>query len=194
MQRRQARGLAVAGIRQDRTNQILRAALATLTLCAALTWLLAGGPAFGQGIERLGEYGNWRAFAFDENGEKACYIASQPTKDEGDYSKRGKIYAMVTHRPAEKVRDEVSLAAGYTFKAESSVQVTIDSTKFQLFPHQDTAWAPDTAGDQKLVAAMKAGSTMVVQGTSTRGTATKDTYSLSGFTKAYTAAAKACGY
>ena len=194
MQRRQARELAVARSHQDTTNQTLRAALSALALCAALAWLLAGGPAFGQAIENLGEFGNWRAFAFDENGEKACYIASQPTKDEGKYTQRGKIYAMVTHRPAEKVRDEVSLAAGYTFKPESSVQVTIDSTKFQLFPHEDTAWAPDTAGDQKLVAAMKAGSTMVVQGTSKRGTATKDTYSLSGFTKAYTAAAKACGY
>lgn len=180
--------------RRDKTDETLRTALSILTLLATLGWLLTGGPAFGEAIERLGEFGNWRAFAFDENGAKACYIASQPTKDEGKYTQRGKIYAMVTHRPAEKVRDEVSLAAGYTYKAESTVQVTIDGTKFQLYPHEDTAWTPDTASDQKLVAAMKAGVTMVVQGTSKRGTATKDTYSLSGFTKAYNTAASACGY
>jgi hypothetical protein len=173
---------------------MLRAALSALGLLAALAWLFAVGPAFGQAIERLGEYDDWRAYAYNEDGEKACYIASQPTKDEGDYTKRGKIYAMVTHRPAEKVRDEVSLAAGYTYKDQSSVEVKIDGTPFKLFPHQDTAWTPDTASDQKLVNAMKAGSTMVVQGTSARGTLTRDTYSLRGFTRAYQAAATACGY
>jgi hypothetical protein len=126
-------------------------------------------------------------------GEKACYIASQPKKDEGKYKKRGEIYAMVTHRPGDKVRDEVSLSAGYRYKAESRIEVAIDSSKFELFPHEDTAWVPDSEGDKKLVAAMRAGKTMVVRGTSARGTATKDTYSLTGFTKAYRAASKACG-
>ena len=37
------------------------------------------------------------------------------------------------------------------------------------------------------------GSKMVAVGTSSRGTKTKDTYSLSGFTKAYKAINKACG-
>ncbi|MEM8744554.1 MAG: invasion associated locus B family protein [Pseudomonadota bacterium] len=43
-----------------------------------------------------------------------------------------------------------------------------------------------------MVTAMKAGSTMVVQGRSTRGTLTTDEYSLSGITKALDAVTKAC--
>jgi hypothetical protein len=167
--------------------------LPVVVLVSALGGLWAG-PVAGQEIERLGTFGDWRAYAYDENGEKACYIASQPTKHEGDYKKRGEIYAMVTHRPGDKVRDEVSLSAGYRYKEESRVEVAIGGDKFELFPYEDTAWVPDSAGDKKLVAAMRAGSTMVVQGTSSRGTATKDTYSLIGFTKAYRAATKACGY
>ena len=163
-------------------------------LVAALAWLLTVGPAAGQGIERLGDFGKWQAYAFDENGAKACYIASQPTKDEGNYTERGKIYAMVTHRPAEKIRDEVSLAAGYTYKEETNVSVSIDGKNFRLTPVEDTAWAPDTTSDQRMVAAMKAGTIMVVQGTSARGTQTRDTYSLIGFSKAYRTAANACGY
>ena len=165
----------------------------TLALCAALA-LPGAAPALAQEIKSLGAFGDWRAYAFDEKGEKACYIASQPKKDEGDYKRRGEIYAMVTHRPADKVRDEVSLAAGYRYKTETRVQVSIDGKTFELLPHEDTAWVPDSAGDKKLVAAMRAGRQMVVQGTSSRGTATKDTYSLIGFTKAYRAASKACGY
>ena len=161
---------------------------------AALAWLMTSGPAAGQGIERLGDFGKWQAYAFDENGAKACYIASQPTRDEGNYTERGQIYAMVTHRPAEKIRDEVSLAAGYTYKEKTNVSVSIDGKSFRLTPVEDTAWAPDTTSDQRMVAAMKVGSVMVVQGTSARGTLTKDTYSLMGFSKAYVTAARACGY
>ena len=164
-----------------------------LALSAALV-LPGAGPALGQDIQSLGAFGDWRAYAYDEKGEKACYIASQPKKDEGNYKRRGEIYAMVTHRPADKVRDEVSLAAGYRYKAETRVEVSIDGKTFELLPHEDTAWVPDSAGDRKLVAAMRGGRQMVVQGTSSRGTATKDTYSLIGFTKAYKAASKACGY
>jgi len=165
----------------------------TVALAAALA-LPGAGPVLAQDIESLGAFGDWRAYAYDEKGEKACYIASQPKKDEGDYKRRGEIYAMVTHRPADKVRDEVSLAAGYRYKSETRVKVLIDGKTFELLPHEDTAWVPDSAGDRKLVAAMRSGKQMVVQGTSSRGTATKDTYSLMGFTKAYKAASKACGY
>ncbi|MDX1424550.1 MAG: invasion associated locus B family protein, partial [Kiloniellales bacterium] len=47
--------------------------------------------------------------------------------------------------------------------------------------------------DQAIVKAMRAGSSMVVKGTSSRGTVTTDTYSLLGFSKAYAAISKACG-
>ena len=183
----------MAGRRRSRPAQVRWAAAPVLALTAALAWSGAG-LALAQDIQNLGKFGDWRAYAYDEKGEKACYIASQPKKDEGDYKKRGEIYAMVTHRPADKVRDEVSLAAGYRYKTESRVKVSVDGKTFELFPHEDTAWVPDSAGDKKLVAAMRAGRTMVVQGTSARGTQTKDTYSLIGFSKAYQTAARACGY
>ena len=156
----------------------------------ALILMAAAAPAAE--VETIGSYGKWRAHTYDDQGSKACYMTSQPVKDEGKYAKRGDIYVMVTHRPAEKIRDEVSFWAGYDFKQESLVQVAIDGRKFEVFPHQEIAWAPDAESDRKLVAAMKAGNTMVVMGTSQRGTETKDTYSLSGFTKAYNAITQAC--
>ncbi len=192
MQRKGIELVTVTGDRQTGFSRHAGLSGAALIALAALTWS-AGVSALAQDPQALGKYGDWRAYSFDENGDKACYIASQPKKDEGKYKKRGDIYAMVTHRPAESVRDEVSLSAGYTYKEASQVEVTIGSNKFELYPHQDTAWLPDAVGDEQLVAAMKAGRTMVVRGTSSRGTTTKDTYSLAGFTKAYKAASKACG-
>jgi invasion protein IalB len=166
-----------------------------LTLPAALAaWFLAAAPAaHGQAIERLGDFGDWSAFRFKENDNTACYMASQPTKAEGDYTSRGDIYGLVTHRPAEDRRDEVSFIAGYDYKTNSLVAVSISGADWQLFTHKDGAWAESETEDKKLVQAMIKGSTMVVKGTSSRGTVTTDTYSLIGFTKAYQAISKACG-
>jgi invasion protein IalB len=47
--------------------------------------------------------------------------------------------------------------------------------------------------ETKLIDAMKGGTTMKVQGKSARGTATTDTYSLSGLSEALDRAAKECG-
>ena len=165
-----------------------------LTLVAALAAALfaAPGPAESAEVRTIGSFGKWRAHTFEDQGKKACYMTSQPVKDEGKYNKRGEIYVMVVHRPSDQVRDEVSFWAGYAFKDKSRVEVAIDGRKFEVVPIEEIAWAPDPESDRKLVAAMKAGNTMVVEGTSQRGTDTKDTYSLTGFTKAYNAMSRAC--
>ena len=46
--------------------------------------------------------------------------------------------------------------------------------------------------DKKIVSAMKRGDRMIVSGQSSRGTATKDTYSLKGFTTAYQTISAKC--
>lgn len=157
-----------------------------------LAVVLAAGPAAAQGTERLGDFGAWAAFRFIENGSTGCYIASQPTKHEGNYTKRGDIYATVTHRPSEGRRDEVSFLAGYKYKPDSLVEVRIGNLSKKLFTLDENAWAADRDTDVSMIKAMIKGSTMVVIGTSERGTVTTDTYSLQGFTKAYQTVNEAC--
>ena len=72
--------------------------------------------------------------------------------------------------------------------------VRIDGKTFRLFVDRDIAFARDSATDATLVEAMKKGSKMVVEGVSSRGTKTTDTYSLSGFSAAHRAATRACQY
>lgn len=153
--------------------------------------VLAAAAANAQ--EALGAFDDWTAFTDKSSGKQICYVGSKPKKSEGNYTKRGDAYVLVTHRPADKVTGEVSFEAGYTFKSDSAPVVTIGGRTFTLFSKGSNAWANDAAADRALVAAMKAGAEMVVKGTSSRGTLTTDTYSLSGFTAAYTAIGKACG-
>lgn len=144
-------------------------------------------PAFAQNGEPrlLAKYGDWSSYMFIENGSKVCYMISQPKKDQGNYTRRGKIYALITHRPAEGTRDVFSYITGYTYKTGSDASITIDGKAYTLFTQDDTAWAPDAKSDRTLAQGIKNGSSMVVKGTSSRGTATTDTFSLKGSSKAY---------
>jgi hypothetical protein len=163
-------------------------------LAAAVLWsVLPSGAAHAQAIERLGDFNDWSAFKYTEDGQPICFMASEPTKAEGNYTVRGDIHAMVTHRPDENRNDEVSIQAGYPYKENAPVEVQIGNLKVRLFTEAESAWAVDKETDKKLVQAMIKGNTMIVQGTSSRGTNTKDTYSLSGFTRAYQAISAACG-
>jgi invasion protein IalB len=161
---------------------------------AALFGAAALSPAAqAQGIEPVGNFGDWSAFQFSEDGNPACYMSSEPTRASGDYTRRGDVFAIVTHRPAEKRIGEVSIIAGYSYKKDSAVEIAIGTQAFEMFTQDDGAWALSSESDKKLIQAMKKGSRMVVKGTSSRGTVTTDTYSLKGFTKSYRAIGKACG-
>ena len=162
--------------------------LAFITIVAAL----AAPPARAAEPETIGRYGQWTAYSYLENGNKVCYIAASPQKAEGNYSRRGDIYAMITHRPGEGARNVFSYITGYPYKDGSKTRVQVDGKTFTLFTRSDTAWAPDAAGDRALADALRAGSTMVVKGTSSRGTETTDTFSLSGSSNALDAIDKAC--
>ena len=160
----------------------------------ALLPLLGAQPGLAQEeLEYLGTHRDWHAFSFIENGNRICYIASRPASDEGNYDRRGDIFLLVTHRPAENSRDVVSFITGYTFEPDSEVEVTISDQQFSLFTSNDTAWAYDADDDRRIVQAMISGTTMVVRGTSNRGTNTTDTYSLLGFTAARNQINELCG-
>lgn len=141
----------------------------------------------------LGTHGDWAAYGFTEGGNKVCYMASQPKTAVGNYTQRGDVFALITHRPAEGTRNVFSYITGYPYQAGSEVTIDIDGRKFKLFTQDDTAWTPDAAGDSALAAAIQKGSKMVVKGTSKRGTLTTDTFSLKGSGKAYDMISKECG-
>ena len=141
----------------------------------------------------LGTFGDWRAYTFLENGNKVCYMAAQEKTQVGNYTSRGEIYALITHRPAEKTRDVFSYISGYPYKSGSEVSIKVNGSTHKLFTQDETAWAADAAADKSLVDSIRKGSQMVVKGTSKRGTLTTDTFSLDGSGNAYKSITAECG-
>ena len=111
-----------------------------------------------------------------------CFIGSAPVETDLPESKqRGNTYILVYR--INKSKDAiVQIAAGYPYKKDQNVDVTIDNVKFDFYSDDDTAWSND---DNKVIFAMKKGIKLTVNGESSRGTKTIDIYTLKGFTAAY---------
>lgn len=157
---------------------------------------LAAAPAIGQ--TRVDAKRDWSIFEAGEGGSKVCWIVSQPKTTSAERGgqtvqvNRGDIFLMVAVRPADNVRNEVSYLAGYPFREGSNVTVTVGSNNYTLFTNGENAWTQSGAEDDQITAAFRAGSEARVVGESSRGTTTRDVFSLSGFTAALDAARERC--
>ena len=152
-----------------------------------------GGASMAQEPQLIGTYGDWAAYSFTEGGNKVCYMVSQPTKAEGNYTKRGDIFALITHRPGQNTKNVFSYITGYTYKDGSEVTARVNGKTYNLFTQKDMAWTSDQSTDNALAQDIRQGSKLVIKGRSSRGTLTTDTYSLKGSGSAHDAISKACG-
>ena len=141
--------------------------------------------------QAAGSFLAWSAYTDRDNNQTICYISSKPVKSEGNYKSRQPVFAEVTDRPAEHHKGVFNILAGYSLKSGAPATLQVGKQTFALFPHGDAAFAKD-ADDAKIVAAMRSADTMVFNGTSTKGTTSKDIFSLKGMEQAYSAVGKAC--
>ena len=119
-----------------------------------------------------------------------CYIGSAPIKEEGDYTQRGDTYILV-YRINKNPEKHIQITAGYYYDENKKVIVDIDKLSYEFYGKDDSAWSKNN-NDEKIIFAMKKGMEMEVQGYSSRGTLTTDTYSLKGFTSAFNKLSKDC--
>ena len=164
---------------------------------AFIAGLLAlSSPALAQNVPtELGTNGDWKVYSAD--GGKTCYAAGVPRSIDPRTVSRDPIFFIVTDWTAKRIKGEPQVVPGYKYKDGSPVTAQIGTDKFNFFSQNDAAagggaWVRDRADEQRPLDSMQHGKQMVVTGTSSRGTVTKDTYSLTGFAAALQAAHKAC--
>lgn len=141
----------------------------------------------------VGQFRDWTAHAVDSAQGKVCYIVSIPTRKQPSNVNRDDVFFYVTTWSGQTDIAEPMVVTGYPYQPDSTTTVSVGSNTTSMFTKGDSAWVADRPSERKLIAAMRAGSAMIVKGTSRRGTVTTDTYSLSGVTAGLAAIAKACG-
>jgi invasion protein IalB len=134
----------------------------------------------------LGQYGDWGAYTASPGGSKICFALAKPktTKIEPAGRARDPAYLFVSTRPADNVKNEVSIVIGYPFKTNSDASAEIGSTKFAMYTEADGAWIKNVTEEARMVEAMRKGSELTVKGSSGRGAQSVDQYSLKGLGQA----------
>ncbi|MDH3234462.1 MAG: invasion associated locus B family protein [Alphaproteobacteria bacterium] len=160
------------------------------TMIAAASVLLAAVNA-GAETRLISKHADWDASLRTAGKERVCYISSLPKKSKGKYKTRGEVSVIVAHWPGRKRWAEVTVNAGYPFKAKSEVVIRIAGADHRLFTAGQQAYAYK-GEDAKLVGAMRAGASMIIVGVSSKGTRTIDTYSLKGISAALKAIDAEC--
>jgi hypothetical protein len=152
---------------------------------------LVATPALAQEVTLLEKFKDWTAYAATGS-PKVCFAATKPTESNPKKIKRGPILFYISQWPADKVVNEISVKMGYPFSDGAKTTVTIGSEKFEMFTKDEGAFVEKPETETKLIDAMKTANTMKIEGKSSRGTATTDTYSLNGLSDALDRAAKEC--
>src|SRR5512139_2790629 len=126
----------------------------------------------------LGQFGDWGAYRASPGGKKICFALAKPTSaaTEPAGRKRDPSYAFVSTRPAEKVKNEVSVIVGYAQRAGVDASATIGTANYVLYTQNDGAWVKNAAEEPQMVDAMRKGADLVVKSISSQGTKTTDTF------------------
>jgi len=156
---------------------------ALAAVATALVPMLAG-PALAQSVKLLGEYRDWTAYSATESTGPVCFALSKPTGVEPSPDGYTEAWLYLTNRPSESVRNELNVVAGFTFAPDTTATATISGQTFELFTDKDAAWLLDPNQNDNLAGALRAGSTVVIEGTSDKGIRITETFSLSGATAA----------
>jgi len=162
-----------------------------------LACMATTGFAQEQSTNRVAAKTDWSVFVEDNPTE--CWSVSAPketvnTRDGRVVAvRRSDILLFVFFRPGSDVKGQVTFTGGYPFAGGSTVNMNISGTEFELFTDGEWAWPASTADDAKIITAMKRGAEATLSARSSRGTRTKDIFSLLGFTAAIEDAEKRCG-
>ena len=145
-----------------------------------------------ENLKSIGKFKDWESFVLSQEGNKICFAQSIPVVRAPKKLKREPSRLFISFRPAENIKNEVSVTNGYEFKLKAPVAAKSGKKSYDLFSKGRFAWVVDNKDEIKLISTMKKASRLMIIGNSEKGEQTTDHYSMMGFTKAYNTAKKSC--
>lgn len=163
---------------------------------ALMAMVASGATAQEESTNQVAAKTAWSVF--EDADPKECWAVSAPTETVNTRDgrvvavRRGDILLMTFFRPGAGVKGQITFTGGYPFAGGSTVNVNVGGSEFEMFTEGEWAWPASASDDAKIIAAMKRGASAVLTARSSRGTITKDTFSLLGYTAALDEAEKRC--
>ena len=143
-----------------------------------------------ENLKSVGKFKDWESFVLIQGESKVCFAQSIPVVRAPKKLKRDSSRLFVSFRPAENIKNEVSVTNGYDFKLKAPVTAKSGKKSYDLFSKGRFAWVVDNNDETKLIVTMKKSSRLMIIGNTDKDDQTTDHYSMMGFTKAYNTAKK----
>lgn len=140
----------------------------------------------------IGTFSSWTAWTATDSSGLICYISAEPSASTPKGLNRDPIHFLVVDRKGLGTSNEVQTLIGYPIKKGSKPSAAIDGKTYPMIADGSGAWLASAKDEDGFVTNLKHGHSLLVKGTSQRGTDTTDTYALTGVTAALEAAGKAC--
>lgn len=162
----------------------------------AMVALMAGGAIAQESTNRVAVETAWSVFV--DGNPRECWAVSAPSETVNTRGgqavtvQRGDILLFATYRQGGGATAEVSFTGGYPFAEGSTVELVIGADTLQLFTDGQWAWAASPEDDARILASLRRGQNAVLTARSSRGTTTRDTFSLFGITAATDEAQRRC--
>ncbi len=153
----------------------------TRTCCFTFSLILASAAVAIAQPSRIKQFDAWGVYSYTANGQKNCYALSVPVSEAPNNVNHGDNFVLVAPEGPGYAPQAIM---GYNLKPSSEVQVRVDDKSFTMSPKDNAAWVKNKARESEMVNAMRAGSKLVIEATSRRGTNTSYAYSLKGVTAA----------
>ena len=161
-------------------------------LIAVLFYFTFGLLNAEENLKSLGKFKDWESFILLQEENKICFAQSIPVVKAPKKIKRNPSRLFVSFRPAENIKNEISVTNGYEFKLKAPVAAKSGKKSYDLFSKGRFAWVVDSKDESKLIVTMKKASRLMIIGMTEKDDQTTDHYSMMGFTKAYNTAKKNC--
>ena len=145
-----------------------------------------------ENLKKLGKFKDWESFVLIQGESKVCFAQSVPVIRAPKKFKRDPSRLFVSFRPAENIKNEISVTSGYEFQPKAPVTAKSGKKAYDLFSKGRFAWVVENKDEAKLIVTMQKASRLMIIGNSDKGNQTTDHYSMMGFTKAYSSAKKNC--
>ena len=143
-------------------------------------------------VKKMGKHRDWETYIVKSDLGKVCFAQSKPVLQAPKATPR-EARLFITFRPNEKIKNEISITAGYDFNKKNLITAESGKYKYKFdMTQKEFAWMADTKQETKMINTMKKGSRIMVKGYNESGSQTIDHYSLLGFTKAYKATRANC--
>jgi outer membrane biosynthesis protein TonB len=142
----------------------------------------------------IAQYGDWGAYTGNSGGRTVCYVLAKPSAQATQPANRPRdpTFMFISTRPAENVRNEISIVMGYPFKPGYEASADIGANKYAMYTQGDGAWVKNPAEEARMIDAMRKGADLVVTGESGKGTKSTDRYTLKGLSQALDRVATEC--